>query len=214
MNTILLGKDGNQPFQIKNEGVSHQHAQITIDDFDQWTLEDLDSSNGTYTRRESDGELLRVSKVKITPMTFICLGPDNSHGCSFYARQVLNPGDFKDELEYMNEKEDEYDKELVAVERKIRWQRWIVFFLNVGVAGITLLIPRSFDSVITDFRLNIMRIVPICSTFFSAFYDFSGEKKKLAEQYNRFRHCPNPECHNKLKPTEIRSMDCSKCHCM
>jgi len=214
MKKIILGKEGDQYFTINGSSVSRQHAEVTINDNGIWTLTDLNSTNGTFVRDEQTGVLKRISQIEIHPLTFICLGPDNSHGCSFYARQVLNPGDFKDELEYMNEKEDEYDKELVAVERKIRWQRWIVFFLNVGVAGITLLIPRSFDSVITDFRLNIMRIVPICSTFFSAFYDFSGEKKKLAEQYNRFRHCPNPECHNKLKSTEIRSMDCSKCHCM
>ena len=53
MKTIVLGREGTQPFKIKNEDVSRQHAQITIDDHGEWVLEDLNSSNGTFIRNEN-----------------------------------------------------------------------------------------------------------------------------------------------------------------
>ena len=64
MKTIILGREGNQPFPIKDEfdGVSRKHAQITINDHGDWFLEDLDSANGTYIRDESTGEMLPVTK--------------------------------------------------------------------------------------------------------------------------------------------------------
>jgi hypothetical protein len=202
MNTILLGKDGNQPFQIKNEGVSHQHAQITIDDFDQWTLEDLDSSNGTYTRRESDGELLRVSKVKITPMTFICLGPDNSKGCSFYARQVLDYGNFKEEYEYLNDKEDEFDDKILSIEHKAQMIKKIIFFVNIAIV---------LFSLVGETGVWLLRAGTIVSTFFAAFYDAGGAKKKVNDLREKFHQCPNPLCSHRLKTDEIRDMKCAKC---
>jgi len=51
METIILGRKGDQPFAITADGVSSQHAKITIDG-DKWTLEDLHSTNGTFIRDE------------------------------------------------------------------------------------------------------------------------------------------------------------------
>ena len=40
MKTIILGRTGNQPFKIDDDadGVSRQHAQITITDNNEWDL--------------------------------------------------------------------------------------------------------------------------------------------------------------------------------
>ena len=129
MKTIILGREGTQPFKIKNEDVSRQHAQITIDDHGEWVLEDLNSSNGTFIRNEK-GDLVRVGRVNITPMTFICLGPDNSKGCFFYAKQVENYGDFREEYEYLTELEDEYDEKIEKLEEKEHTQKMIVFAMR------------------------------------------------------------------------------------
>ena len=155
----------------------------TVDDFDQWTLEDLDSSNGTYVRREEDGELMRVSKVKIKPITFICLGPDNSKGCSFYARQAFDYGNFKEEYEYLIDKEDEFDEKIEAIELSLG-----------GETGVW-----------------ILRAGTIVSSFFAAFYDASGAKKKVNDLRDKFHQCPNPLCSHRLKTEEIRDMKCAKC---
>ena len=157
MKTIVLGREGTQPFKIKNEDVSRQHAQITIDDHGEWVLEDLNSSNGTFIRNEK-GDLVRVGRVNITPMTFICLGPDNSKGCFFYAKQVENYGDFREEYEYLTELEDEYDEKIEKLEEKEHTQKMIVFVVNVLVMIVTFF-TKPLDDIIPDFRLNIMRAV-------------------------------------------------------
>lgn len=45
MTKIIIGKQGDQKFPIKNAGVSRQHASITIEG-GHWILEDMDSTNG------------------------------------------------------------------------------------------------------------------------------------------------------------------------
>lgn len=205
---IVLGTEGNQPFKIKNEAVSRKHAQIIINEHDEWFLEDLNSSNGTYVRQESDGQLVRVGKIRITPMTFICLGPDNAKGCTFFARQVLkeNYGNYKEEFEYLNDIEDDYDKKIEELERAVLNEKKIIFGLNILVVIVSL-IPQ-IDS---EIRMNLLRIVPTISAGFAAFYDASGKKKKINAERENFHHCPNPACSHKLKTSEIREMRCSKC---
>ncbi len=205
---IVLGTEGNQPFSIKGEAVSRRHAQITINEHNEWFLEDLNSSNGTYIRKENDGELVRVSNVRITPMTFICLGPDNAKGCTFFARQVLkeNTGNFKDEYDYLNDIEDDYDQKIEKLERDVLLEKKLIFALNIVVVIVSL-IPQ-IDS---EIRMNMLRIVPTISAGFAAFYDASGKKKKINSERDKFHHCPNPACSHKLKTNEIRNMRCSKC---
>ena len=85
--TIILGKQGNQPFEIKGELVSRKHAEIIVSDNGEWLLRDLHSTNGTYVRNEQTGEMKRVGEVRITPMTFVILGSEGMLGCSIYATQ-------------------------------------------------------------------------------------------------------------------------------
>ena len=47
MQEVIIGKEGTQKFPINNSRVSRQHAKITVSDSGQWTLEDLNSTNGT-----------------------------------------------------------------------------------------------------------------------------------------------------------------------
>lgn len=205
---IVLGTEGNQPFKIKGEAVSRRHAQITINEYNEWLLEDMNSSNGTYIRKEDDGELIRVSNLKITPMTFICLGPDNAKGCTFYARQVLkeNTGNYTDEYDYLNDIEDEYDQKIEKLEQNVLFEKKLIFALNIIVVIVSL-IPQ-IDS---EIRMNMLRIIPTISAGFAAFYDASGKKKKINAERDKFHHCPNPACSHKLKTNEIRNMKCSKC---
>ena len=206
---IIIGRDGNQPFTIKKEmnGVSREHAKITITDNGNWYLEDLGSSNGTFIRDEKTGELIPANdKIRISPMTFIFLGPDNSRGCCFFAKQAVSYGDFTEEYEFLNTKEDEFDEKLDNLENLISREKKLIFLINVLVAIVSL-IPQ-IDS---DLRMNLLRIVPVVSTGFAAFYDASGKKDTIKEMREKFHHCPNPLCSHKLKTSEIRNYKCSKC---
>lgn len=201
MKTIILGKGGNQPFKIKNEGVSFHHAQITIDDNGEWMLEDLNSTNGTYIRNDV-GDLVRVGKVTISPMTFICLGPDNSKGCCFYAKQAENYGDFREEYDFLTDKVDEYEEKLGKLEVKTQRIKLLVFLVNIVIV---------IFSMFGEAGVWLLRAGTLVSTGFAAFYDASGLKKKMKAQQEKFYHCPNPLCSHILKASEIREMKCSKC---
>ena len=200
-----MGTEGEQPFAIpaKAKGVSRQHAEVTIHDDGRWTLRDLDSTNGTFIR-DKDGQLRPVGKKTIDPMTFISLGPDNSKGCSFYARQLLNPGNFLAEYEFLNAKEDEYEAEVEKIERNTRIIKWLIFAINV------LIVVFSF-AIESQMSLWILRSGTVLSTFFTAVYDANGIKKRCKERYERFRQCPNPQCSHRLNTEEIRDMQCRKC---
>lgn len=208
MQTIILGKEGNQPFEIKADGVSRQHARITICDVGDWILEDMNSSNGTYIRNETDGELVRVVKTSVTPMTFICLGPDNAKGCSFYARQVLkeNVGRYNREYEYMIEKENEFDQQIDQLEKTIKNKKILVLIINIAVVLLSL-----FPNISSEIRMNMLRVVPVISAGFAVFYDANSKKKQIRAMREKFHHCPNPQCSHKLKESEVREMKCGKC---
>lgn len=87
MTKIIIGKQGDQKFPIKNAGVSRQHASITIEG-GHWILEDLDSTNGTFVR-DDNGLYQRVSRVEIKEDTMVRLGDESSNGYAFMAHHVV-----------------------------------------------------------------------------------------------------------------------------
>lgn len=209
MKKITLGREGNQPFSITQPGVSRQHAEIEITDDGVWVLKDLDpeNSNGTFIRDEN-GELQRISTINISGKTFICLGPDNSNGCSFYAEQVINPGKFTQEFEYLNKIEDNFDEKLEKVDIEVKRQKWTILIANILVVVVSFL-----PCISGNLRLDILRIVPILSALFGVFYDGNSQKRKIMKQREKFHRCPNPKCSHTLRSAEIRDMQCAKCKC-
>ena len=211
MERIVLGKEGSQPFKIKSSLVSREHAEITISDNGIWTLHDLGSTNGTFVRDEVTGEMKQVSLVTIHPLTFVLLGPDNSQGCGFYARQVLQPGNYTEELEYMNKKEDEFEKvENMLAKKKTFIEIGLRLGLFVFFGILSFVIIKGESSKVNFVRLGFTSLV---SQIIPFFFDLNQEKKKLKEKKNRFHHCPNPCCSHMMKTEEVRKMDCEKCHC-
>lgn len=205
MEQILLGTEGNQPFPITQSGVSRHHAKITIDDDGKWILEDLKSTNGTFIR-DHKGNMRRISSVNIEPMTFICLGPENSNGCSFYACHIKEGKNYIKEYEYLNDLEDKFDTQLEKIEENIKRQKWIILIINILVVLASLI-----NSVPSDVRMNMLRIAPLFTAAFAVFYDVNEKKKKIASQREKFHQCPNPKCSHVLKTSEIREMRCGKC---
>ena len=49
--SVIIGKEGEQKFPIKNAGVSRHHARISLVG-GKWLLEDLNSTNGTFVNDE------------------------------------------------------------------------------------------------------------------------------------------------------------------
>lgn len=88
MQEVIIGKEGTQKFPINNSRVSRQHAKITVSDSGQWTLEDLNSTNGTYIIDDND-ELVQIKKVNITEFTRVVLADQTSMGFSFLPTMLL-----------------------------------------------------------------------------------------------------------------------------
>lgn len=209
MKTIILGKEGNQSFPISDDflGVSRKHAQITIDDYGDWYLEDLDSTNGTYVRDEENGARIEVKgRRMITPMTFVFLGPDNSMGCCFFAKQAESYGNFMEEHEYMEMKEREFDIRQEKVENAIKYLNLIRFALPMVVIAIC----ASFGG--KDVKsLAIRGALTILVIILMLLYDPTKKKKIMQKMREKFSYCPNPVCSNKMTSKEIHNYRCSKC---
>ncbi len=206
---IKIGKEGDQPFAIKASGVSRLHAVVDIDeDRGTWTLTDLDSANGTYIR-EATGDFRRVSQMEIHPMTFICLGGDNSKGCSFYARQLLAPGDFHDELRFIMSKEDEFDIQQRKVERYVTVLRLIQTIVPMAVFSLSMLLWKE-----NGMGSYMVRAVGAALPSIILQLVFNPQKRlsDLRTQADKFRHCPNPECSHKLRSQDIRNRECPYCN--
>ena len=205
MKQFILGTEGNQPFEIKQTGVSRQHARITIGDNGVWTLEDLNSTNGTFVR-DDNGEMRRVGTMVITPMTFISLGPSNANGCSFYAIHLQNQ-DFLEEFEYLNQLEDQFDAKAQKSETMAKRMR-----LLIASASLIALVG-SFVVQHGPLQLMLLRLGSAVSLLSTIFFNPAEKKKKLQSEIEKFHVCPNPKCSHILKSREIRTMQCSKCKC-
>ena len=212
MKTIILGKEGNQPFKIENGGVSRRHAQVTISDDGEWILEDLGSSNGTFIRDEKDGKLVRVGNVKLTPMTFICLGPDNSKGCSFYARQILpeNYNNFNEEYEYLRGIMEKYDDKLEKVDKNMRRVKWVSLIVNLLIIILSIVLEHLLPEK-PGMNFWLLRGGTILTSTIALLYDGSAIKKKIEKERMRFSHCPNPKCDHILKAADVMNYKCPKC---
>ncbi len=204
MKTIILGTQGEQPFKINKAGVSHHHAKITIDDEGNWTLEDLNSTNGTFIREE-DGEFRRVAKIEITEMTFILLGPNNANGCTFYAGRTLQNGGFTHEFQYLNEMEDDFDKKEVANRRMANIVRFSVAFVSMlACCGSFLIEERTM-------QMWLLRAGTMVSMVSSLIYNPTERSRKIMAKRDSFHQCPNPECNHILTTKEVRMMHCPRC---
>lgn len=208
---IILGRDGNQPFTIKAEmnGVSRQHAKITIMDNGNWYLEDLDSSNGTFIRDEETGDFISVNKrIIITPMTFILLGPDNSKGCCFFAKQAVSFGDFTEDYEYLDSKANEFETEIAQIKKIEKTMNIVKTALPFAIFGLSLILIPGEGTMQMLIRMGSAAIP---SVLIQLFYNTSSKEEAIKSKQDKFSHCPNPLCSNKMKTKDIHNLKCPKC---
>ena len=211
MKTIILGRTGNQPFKIDDDadGVSRQHAQITITDNNGWYLEDLGSANGTYIREQNTGEMIPVNgKRRISPMTFIFLGPDNSKGCCFFAKQADKYGDFTEERQYLFNKDEELTFKKNQIDKLNSNLTLLKTILPFVVFGLSLVIVPGAGTIQMLIRMGASAIP---SALIQVLYNPKVKENEIKELREKFSHCPNPCCSNKQTSKEIRNMKCSKC---
>ena len=205
--TVILGRKGNQPFEIVQQGVSGEHAKLTVekeDGHDVWVLEDLNSSNGTYVRDEN-GRFVQILKKTITPDTYICLGPDNVNGSKFYARHILDGRSYTGEFNYLEDMEQSLRNKMERSESLAKTIRKVIAAVSALALVGSFVVPG--DSL----RMMLLRLGTIVSVAATMFYDPSKEKKRLKNLRERLFECPNPACSHTLTGKEIHNRRCSKC---
>lgn len=202
--SFIIGREGNQPFTISQEGVSREHAKLTIDDNGKWTLEDLNSGNGTFIRNE-EGDLEQIGKKTISERTYICLGPDNINGCKFYARQLIAPKDYQREFDLLEEIDNDIEERLDKADDKSKLIRKAITIISmVGFFG-------SFIVEDNGFRTMLLRVSTAATGVSSMFYDPNKQKKQLKALREKLFGCPNPACSHQLSSKEVRNRKCAKC---
>ena len=205
MQTFIIGTNGNQPFKIASTMVSREHARVTIDDRGNWTLEDLNSANGTFVRNAA-GRLVRVGTMPITPDTYICLGPDTALGCKFYACHLLaETDDYSREFALLQKYSAEFVDKTARVERTSE-----IVTKTIGIISLLLLVG-SFLIANSGTNVLLLRLGTALSTCSSLLYSPKKTLKHLRDHYADLFNCPNPNCNSKLSQKEIDDCQCSRC---
>lgn len=83
---IIIGRNGNQPFQLNDPKVSGRHAVLTMHEGGQLQLMDTNSTNGTFIYDGREFKRIPPHQIyNVTPESMIQLGPDTR----FHVRRLL-----------------------------------------------------------------------------------------------------------------------------
>lgn len=201
---IIIGREGNQPFPITQDGVSGRHASLTIRTDGAWVLEDLNSTNGTYIRNK-DFVFERVGRKVIEKDTIIRLGSDDTiRSLQFMAvRLVAGPKDFSFEFGLLKSKWDG------LMERRDKLEKQIALMSYLPVGASVLLLGATIS--VND--IHVIRGVMFLPSILSPVINTFGKKKlkKLNEEVKHTFVCPNPNCGMPLTETEVKLGKCLKC---
>lgn len=216
---FLLGRGTEGPFSIEAEGVSKRHALVTITTDDatgetQWEIKDLGSTNGTFIRDDSTGEMRRVSEDKITPETFIRLGPQDVRGITFYACHLLSPDNYDTEFNLLGGIASRFRKELEREESRTQSRSLVTPILYLLVFFLSFLPFENMgmsSEQASDTKAWLLRVPMMLGGVIGFFLAMYNKKKVITKRYESMRCCPNPGCNHTLSETEIEMRQCSRC---
>lgn len=206
MQKIIIGKQGDQRFPIKNAGVSRQHACITIDQ-GRWVLEDMDSTNGTFVR-DADGEFVRVSRTEITEDTVVRLGDESSNGYSFMSHHVLedDPENYSYEFARLVEWRDKLKKDRERCQASQRNRGLVQILISVLVIAVSYM---PFLSDEPKLQLMVMRVGMLLPPIYIFFATGKNKMQRIYERQQRILVCPR--CGRPLTDFEITKQMCMTC---
>lgn len=203
MSVFHIGRDYEEPIKIneKSLSVSHNHATITIEN-GVWTLQDLDSTNGTFV--EDDGMFRRCSQLKIKPSTWIRLGEQGHRGHYFKARRVLKPNDYREDFEELYQTYQDLESAKSELESNRRKAKFIMPVLMIVGLGL------SFLPVISENGL-LVRASFMLPGFISPFIQ-DILMNRLEQKVKRFqKELICPKCRRVLGKDDIINREHSYC---
>ena len=212
MYTIIVGREGNQPFPILEEGVSRQHLQVVVPNKmdDEWIVQDLNSANGTFVQQK-DGTFERVSgTLRLTWDTVIRMGPANMYGRTFWLCQLTqtDANDFSLQFGKLNRQLDSFiagKKQQVEDSEKQKKRAMIIRGFFIAFVSITafVLLPESMGYM----RLGALPIAGVIAAL------LFNESKNVnpSQDYKAIFRCPNGKCGRPLTEYDIRRAQCPAC---
>lgn len=206
METIyIVGRCGNQPFKITADGVSAEHAKITIRD-GLWFIEDLNSKNGVFIRN-AEGEFVRVYKKQIDKDTVIRLGQGGHHSCTFMANRLCaEENDFSYEFMMLKKIRKELAAEEARQEQINHRNGWIAKCSGLVVVFVCMFLGKYID-IDSNLKYLLIAFAPILTGLF--FRKDSVKLKTIKARKKNLIVCP--KCGKPLSGYEVDNMQCSSC---
>lgn len=220
---IIVGKQGQQPFQILDPKVSRRHAILNIQDNGQIFLIDNDSTNGTYIYNgQTFVRIIPKEPIAVSPDSMIQLGPDTR----FHVRKVLarvggpapapngapNGADRqppkkqpkKYDITHLRKISDRYTAKKMELESKtgmINGLRSCTILVSLIAGAAPTIISHGSDKkdmmLVTVLPIVLAVVLMIVLLIFINKYN-----KKLIKERNKNEHdyavkycCPDPDCH-------------------
>lgn len=219
MYTIIVGREGNQPFPITEEGVSRQHLQVAVPDRmdGEWVVQDLNSANGTFIQQK-DGTFERVSgSLRLTWDTVIRMGPANMYGRTFWLCQLTqtDPNDYARQFTELNRRLDafvaEKKQQTEELERQKKQAAITRAIITISVVLIiSLILPVVFEmEQQTAMTLRIVAM-SITGAIIPIFF-LSKKSDSSSKDYKAVFRCPNGKCGRPLSEYDIRRGQCPAC---
>lgn len=222
MMQIIIGKEGNQPFQIGDPKVSRQHAILNIDEVSkQMQLIDNNSTNGTYVYNGSG--FVRLYANQPYPVTFdtmIQLGTETR----FHVRRLFQqansvakkpkdkeiPKPKKVDIKGLRRVSEHYSNEKIRLDSKMNGVNGlrsgtIIISLLSGTGGkllaYQLLGEEAENAEVYSWLLGVGLAAVL---FFILWYSINQHQSKIIRQRTQNEHdyavkycCP--ECHTSFK---------------
>lgn len=218
MRQIIIGKEGNQPFQIGDPNVSRRHAILSIDEASKrMTLVDNNSTNGTYIY--NGGGFVRLyanQPYSVTPDTMIQLGTETR----FHIRRLLQqassvspkpkPQPKKADIKCLRRVSEHYHSEKMRLDTKmngvtgLRSGTLIISIVSVPAGKLLtkqILDEGAENAEAISWMLGVGLAVML---FFVLWYFINQHQSKIMRLRNKNEHdyavkycCP--ECHTSFK---------------
>lgn len=210
---FIIGRDGHQPFRITNTGVSRKHAKITVTKSDEewkdWTIEDLNSDNGTFILNKRGKWVEVKSRISITEDTIIRLGQEYGFGIRFMAHRLIakDKDDYRYEFAEMQTLNEKLDKE----RRGLKHRELLRIVLLIVAVGIAFIPDDMFPSKYLNSVVN--RLTIIVPALVATWVGWQGKRDKeaLDQRQESNAVCPNPECNHQLDKNSQKRLECPKC---
>jgi hypothetical protein len=159
---IKVGKAGDNDFVIDDPKVSRYHALLSKDENGALTIEDLNSTNGTYI---NDIQIIK-KKIKLTDK--LTLGSDYT----VLVRDIVKrDDDYSEEFADLKQIYDKYTKDKIHIQSSNQFKTRIFQSLPIaliGVTGIILSLTSHTNHLLFIVSIIIAILAPTTGIYFGA----------------------------------------------